>query len=395
MRNNIHEREAMTAPFAALAGKRVLVTGNTGFKGSWLSLWLARLGAEVHGYALAAPTQPSNFEVSRIQECLTSQCFADVRQLGELKAAMERVQPDLVMHLAAQSVVRESYHSPRETFETNVMGTVNVLEAVREMAQPVAVLCVTSDKCYENTERTWGYRECDAMGEHDPYGGSKGAAELAIRSYRHSFFPVAKLDQHGVRLASARAGNVIGGGDWTRDALIVDIFRSLSEGMPVAIRSPNAYRPWQHVLQCLSGYLTLAERLLTADQPEQFCSGWNIGPTPGNEIPVRQIVDVFLKDWGSGEWVDHSDPNQPPEANVLRLAIDKAIWKLDWRPAWTTWEAIEKTADWYREYLSTGRDMQQFSLDQIAEYESAMQSASESRHPANEKSTSQVGIVAK
>jgi CDP-glucose 4,6-dehydratase len=227
---------------------------------------------------------------------------------------------------------------------------------------------VTSDKCYENVEQVWGYRERDALGEHDPYGGSKGAAEIAIRSYRHSFFPVAQLDRHGVRLASARAGNVIGGGDWTGDALLVDIVTALNAGQPVRMRNPSALRPWQHVLQCLSGYLTVGARLL-GPAPETYCSAWNIGPLPGNEIPVSEVVRMFIDFWGAGQALDVSDPSQPPEANILRLSIDKAIWNLGWRPKWSVAKTLEKTADWYRAYFEGQSNMQQISLRQIAEYE--------------------------
>ncbi|MCK5482906.1 MAG: CDP-glucose 4,6-dehydratase, partial [Gemmatimonadetes bacterium] len=305
-------------------GKRIFLTGHTGFKGSWLTLWLHQLGAEVTGYALAPPTDPNHFTVADIRSCLTDHHEADIRDAERLNAAMSAADPDIVMHLAAQSVVRTSYEIPRETFDVNVIGTIGVLDAIRALGKPVVALMVTSDKCYENVEQVWGYREQDALGEHDPYGGSKGAAEIAIRSYRHSFFPVDRMDQHGVRLASARAGNVIGGGDWTDHALMVDVFESLAAGEPIRIRNPEALRPWQHVLQCLSGYLTIAGKLL-GDDAADYCSGWNIGPLPGNELPVAKVVEYFVHCWGEGRYVDASDPDQPPEANLLRLCIDKAI----------------------------------------------------------------------
>jgi CDP-glucose 4,6-dehydratase len=213
------------------------------------------------------------------------------------------------------------------------MGTASILEAIRLWKRPCSAVLVTSDKCYENREQTWGYREIDAMGDHDPYGGSKGAAELVIRAYRDSFFPVSKIQQHGIKIASARAGNVVGGGDWTPDALIVDVVKALSVNQPVAVRSPAAFRPWQHVLQALSGYLTLAMKLLSSDD-SIYCSGWNIGPLPGNEIPVREVVDLFIQAWGSGSWIDVGDPNAPHEAGILRLSIDKALWNLGWNPGW-------------------------------------------------------------
>ncbi len=358
-----------------LRGKSVFLTGHTGFKGSWLCLWLARLGAKVTGFALDPPTDPNNFTVSRVAETLAGHHVGDIRDFARLQAAMFDAQPDVVLHLAAQSVVRRSYEIPRETFDVNVIGTASVLDAVRTLDRPVSVVCVTSDKCYENREQVWGYRESDAMGEHDPYGGSKGAAELVIRSYRSSFFPPDMLHRHGVKLASARAGNVVGGGDWTRDALIVDIVQAIAQGRPVRIRNPHALRPWQHVLQALSGYLTLAARLVESDDAK-YQSGWNIGPAPGNEIPVREVVELFLQAWGDGSWIDGSGGAEPHEANILRLAIDKALWQLDWKPGWDVRETLRKTVAWYREYYRGHADLQQVCLDQIADYESAISGTS-------------------
>lgn len=352
-------------------GKRVFLTGHTGFKGSWLALWLHHLGAEVTGYALEPPSNPNHFSVADVRGCLAQHHEADIRDASKLNRAMTEADPDVVLHLAAQSVVRTSYEIPRETFDVNVIGTIGVLDAIAQLGKPVAAVMITSDKCYENVEQVWGYREEDALGEHDPYGGSKGAAEIAIRSYRHSFFPVSQIDQHGVRLASARAGNVIGGGDWTRDALMVDVVKALATGVPIRMRSPRALRPWQHVLQCLSGYLTIAEKLLSPDA-SQYCSGWNIGPLPGNELPVEEVVQHFIRCWGSGESVDASDPNQVPEANILRLCIDKAIWQLGWQPRWSVYESLEKTAEWYRGYLADPATIREVSIGQIREYEDAL-----------------------
>jgi len=352
-------------------GKRVFLTGHTGFKGSWLALWLHHLGAEVTGYALEPPTDPNHFTVADVPSCLAAHHQADIRDADKINAAMRQADPDIVLHLAAQSVVKTSYEIPRETFDVNVIGTIGVLDAIRELDKPVAAVMITSDKCYENVEQVWGYREQDALGEHDPYGGSKGAAEIAIRSYRHSFFPTSKIDQHGVRLASARAGNVIGGGDWTKHALMVDVFNSLAAGEPIRIRSPRALRPWQHVLQCLSGYLTIAASLL-GDDAADYCSGWNIGPMPGNELPVQAVVEHFIECWGSGQYIDASDPNQLPEANILRLCIDKAIWNLSWRPCWSVYQSLEKTADWYQAYLQDPDNARNISLAQIREYEEAL-----------------------
>jgi CDP-glucose 4,6-dehydratase len=352
-------------------GKRVFLTGHTGFKGSWLALWLHSLGAEVTGYALDPPTDPNHFTVADVGSVLQTHHVADIRDESLLTAAMQQADPDLVMHLAAQTVVRTGYQIPRETYDINVMGTIGVLDAIRSLNRPCAALMVTSDKCYENLEQVWGYREEDALGEHDPYGGSKGAAEIAIRSYRHSFFDPSRVAEHGVRLASARAGNVIGGGDWTKHALIVDVFQALAAGQSIEIRSPRALRPWQHVLQCLSGYLTIGAKLLQSNDGE-YCSGWNIGPMPGNELPVQKVVEHFIECWGYGEFVDVSDPNQLAEANILRLCIDKAIWKLGWRPRWSTCESLAKTVQWYRSYLQNPHCIRDVSLSQIADYQHAL-----------------------
>jgi CDP-glucose 4,6-dehydratase len=375
----------MNAPFNnAFQGRSVFVTGHTGFKGSWLCLWLEHLGARVTGYALEPPTDPNNFSISNVQDVLVGHHEDDIRDEATLHAAMQAAQPDVVLHLAAQTVVHESYRIPRETFDVNVMGTATVLEGVRKLDKQCAVVCITSDKCYENREQLWGYRETDAFGDHDPYGGSKGAAEILIRSYRHSFFHPARLEEHGIKLASARAGNVVGGGDWTADALIVDIVKALSAGESVKIRNLVACRPWQHVLQALSGYLTLAARLLQSDDP-QFCSGWNIGPLPADQLTVREVVEEFLKEWGTGSWRDESDPNQLHEATLLHLAIDKAMHKLDWRPCWSVYEALRQTAHWYRQYTETDGCMQGCCLEQILAYEAAMTVPHRVVSPASER----------
>ncbi len=352
------------------SGRSVFVTGHTGFKGPWLCIWLKQLGAEVTGYALEPPTNPNNFTISRIDECLVNNYVADIRDEKVLHSALQDAAPDIVFHLAAQSVVRESYRIPRETFEINTIGVASVLAGVRKLDKECIVVVVTSDKCYENLEQVWGYRETDPFGDHDPYGGSKGAAEILIRSYRHSFFPPDRLSEHGIKLASARAGNVIGGGDWTEAALIVDVVRALIAGRPVELRNPGSFRPWQHVLQALSGYMTLAVRLAQSDDPE-FCSGWNFGPLPGNELPVRNVVDLFLTEWGEGSWVDASDSSGPREANILRLSIDKAMWRLGWQPAWDIRETLRQTARWYTGFLNDPDSIQAINLEQIAEYEHA------------------------
>ena len=336
----------------AFAGRSVFVTGHTGFKGSWLSIWLHALGARVTGYALAPPTSPSNFEASGVRDLLVAHHEADLRDAASLHSALKAASPDVVFHLAAQPIVRESYANPRETFDVNVMGTVNVLEAIRVLGKPCAVVVVTSDKSYENREQAWGYRECDALGGHDPYSASKGAAEIITASYRRSFFLPQRLQQHGVKLATARAGNVIGGGDWAKDRILTDVVRHLQAGQPVPVRSPRAIRPWQHVLEPLGGYLSLAARMLESNDPS-WCDAWNFGPAPGEEIPVGQLVELFVQAWGSGAWQDVSDPNQLHEAGVLRLCIDKALHQLGWRPRWNVAEAIRRTADWFRRFYAS------------------------------------------
>ncbi len=336
----------------AFAGRSVFVTGHTGFKGSWLSIWLSALGARVSGYALAPPTSPSNFAASAVRDLLAAHHEADLRDIASLRGALQAAAPDVVFHLAAQPLVRQSYAQPRETFDVNVMGTVNLLEAVRVLGRPCVVLVITSDKCYENREQTWGYRECDAMGGHDPYSASKGAAEIAVAAYRRSFFPPAQLPRHGVKLASVRAGNVIGGGDWAKDRIITDVVRHLQAGQPVPVRSPRAIRPWQHVLEPLGGYLTLAARMLQSDDTA-LCDAWNFGPLPGEEVPVAQLVELFVQAWGDGAWQDVSDRQAPHEAGVLRLCIDKAIDQLAWRPRWSVAEAVRRTAQWFRRYYAS------------------------------------------
>lgn len=357
--------------FKQFFGRRILLTGHTGFKGSWLALWLQQLGAEVIGVAQEPPTNPSHFEVANVADHIDRSIIGDIRDEQLLADLVCETKPDLIMHLAAQSVVKTGYENPVETFSTNVMGTVHVLEAIRVSKRPCAALIVTSDKCYENIEQTWGYRECDPMGDHDPYGGSKGAAELVVRSYRHSFFPTSRVDQHGVWLASARAGNVIGGGDWTANALVVDTFKAMVDGRPVQIRSPHSVRPWQHVLQCLSGYLTIAAKLLKA-QDKTICSGWNVGPHPGNELTVKEVVEHFIDCCDQGEWEDVSDPNQLREAGVLRLSIDKALTDLQWQPTWDVYMTIQKTAEWYQRYTQSPNSMQAFSLSQIEQFQEQM-----------------------
>jgi CDP-glucose 4,6-dehydratase len=323
-------------------GRRVLLTGHTGFKGSWTALWLSRAGAEVSGFSLAPPSEPSLHDQARIADDVRS-LGGDVRDLEAMRRAMRESQAEVVLHMAAQSLVRESYAAPVETYATNVMGTVNVLEAARleRLDGPRAIVVVTSDKCYENREQIWGYRETDAMGGHDPYSSSKGCAELVASAYRRSFFadPSAK-----VAVATVRAGNVIGGGDWARDRLVPDAMRAFGEGRQVVLRNPRSTRPWQHVLEPIGGYLHLAEKLLQGDD---LASGWNFGPRDADCRPVGEVVDALAKLWGRGAgWVLEAGA-QPHEAASLRLDCAKASAQLGWEPKLRLPTALEWVTEWY------------------------------------------------
>lgn len=333
-------------------GKTVFMTGHTGFKGSWLSLWLHRLGAKVYGYSLPAPTNPSLFHLARINHCVSG-TTGDIRDLKHLADTLTEVQPDIVFHLAAQPLVRESYVTPIDTFSTNVMGTANVLEAVRGVPSVRAVVVVTSDKCYENREWLWGYREDDPMGGHDPYSASKGASELVVASYRRSFFEQNADTQAGI--ASVRAGNVIGGGDFAQDRLIPDFIRAIERKEAITIRNPHAIRPWQFVLEPLSGYLSVAQRLY--EEPQEYAEGWNFGPADTDTQTVSQICAVFnhaLQKQGNSTVDVELTPQrqQPHEAVHLRLDISKARQRLDWIPKLELHTALELTATWYGSYLN-------------------------------------------
>jgi len=330
----------------AFKGKKIFITGHTGFKGSWLALWLQSLGAKVYGYSLPPPTTPSNYELCTLRELLAGEWIADIRDREQMKNAIAECQPDVIFHLAAQPLVRASYREPFETFEVNVMGTASVLDAVRATNKPCAVICITTDKCYENHEREEGYSEGEPMGGYDPYSASKGAAEILIASYRRAFFNPDTLASHGIQLASARAGNVIGGGDFAEDRIVVDLIKALQAGETLKVRNPQAIRPWQHVLEPLSGYLTLAERMLASPSPS-WCEGWNFGPEKESERTVGELVDLFVNTWGSGSWEDISSPYHLHEAGILRLKINKAKNKLSWSPRWTFETMIERTVAWY------------------------------------------------
>ncbi len=343
-------------------GRRVFVTGHTGFKGSWLCLWLQRLGADVTGYALAPATQPSLFETASVARGMRS-VVGDIRDAAALREAMASARPEVVIHMAAQALVRESYANPVETYSVNVVGTAQVLDAVRACPSVRAVVSVTTDKCYENREWHWGYRETDRLGGHDPYSSSKAGAELVTAAYRSSFFGHA---DRPVALASARAGNVIGGGDWSRDRLIPDILAAIEAGQAVRIRYPDAVRPWQHVLEPLSGYLALAERLC-GDNGRNYAEAWNFGPADEDARPVRWIVEQMLERWGRGSWVLEAQP-QPHEASYLKLDCSKAHARLAWRPRWTLGDALGAIVDWQRTHLR-GDDMRASTLSQIARFE--------------------------
>ena len=345
-------------------GKRVFVTGHTGFKGSWLCLLLSDMGAEVTGYALVPPTTPSLFEQARVGATMHS-VIGDVRDGAALKHAMAAARPEVVIHMAAQPLVRYSYANPVETYTTNVIGLVHLLEAVRATPGVRSVVNVTSDKCYENREWPWGYREDEAMGGYDPYSNSKGCAELVTAGYRSSFFNAAQYVEHGVALGSGRAGNVIGGGDWAEDRLIPDMLRAIGRGEAVKIRHPAAIRPWQHVLEPLSGYLLLAEKL--HDEGPAHAEGWNFGPHDTDAKPVSWIIDRIAAEWGGGAaWVLDGNTH-PHEATYLKLDCSKARGRLGWRPRWDLSQTLGHIVAWHKA-CDAGADMRAVTLAQIDSY---------------------------
>jgi CDP-glucose 4,6-dehydratase len=331
-------------------GKRVLVTGHTGFKGSWLVIWLHTMGAEVVGIALYPATDRDNFVLSGIGTKIKADLRGDIRDGLLMKEVFQQYQPEIVFHLAAQPLVRLSYDIPVETFEVNVMGTINVLEAIRATESVKVAVMITTDKCYENREQIWGYRENEAMGGYDPYSSSKGAAEIAIASWRRSFFNPEQYEKHGKSIASVRAGNVIGGGDWALDRIIPDCIKALEAGKPIEIRSPKAIRPWQHVLEPLSGYMLLAQKIW--DEPTKYCEGWNFGPNPESIATVWDVATKVIENYGSGDLKDLSDLNALHEAKLLMLDISKARYQLGWQPKMNISETVALTIDWYKRYLN-------------------------------------------
>ncbi len=355
----------------AYKGKRVLVTGHTGFKGAWLCEWLLALGAEVHGYALEPPTRPSLFKQLKLAKRIKSHTIGDVRDLDSLVRTIRRVRPDFIFHLAAQPLVRLSYEKPVETFDTNVMGTVHVLEAARRVfgkaryGRNVSIVCITTDKCYENKETARPYREDDPMGGFDPYSCSKGCDELLIASYRRSFFG---SPDSPVWVASARAGNVIGGGDWAKDRIVPDCMRALSKGEAIPVRNKVSTRPWQHVLEPLCGYLTLGAALNSRKRFDDYAGGFNFGPDPKDNRTVKELVEEILK-WRRGEWVDRSDPQAVHEAGLLNLDIRKARRILGWKPRWNFAETVRQTVDWY-DAIEKDADPIETTQRQIEDYDS-------------------------
>jgi len=346
-------------------GKKVFLTGHTGFKGGWLSLWLSSMGAKVTGYALAANTTPSLFDVLAIESLVEKAHLADVRDLENLQKSISQAKPDVVIHMAAQPLVRYSYVNPVETYATNVMGTVHVLESIRSVDSVRATVIVTTDKCYENKEWVWGYRENEPMGGFDPYSNSKGCAELVTSAYRQSYFSGATSVN---KVASARAGNVIGGGDWSEDRLIPDAIKAFEENKPLMIRNPLATRPWQHVLEPLSGYLILAQALY--EQGSAFATGWNFGPRDEDNRSVQEVVELLIAGWNKTALWQKEGVEQPHEADLLRLDCSKARRELGWIPKWGLETAIHKIVQWQEAY-KVKENMQEISLAQINQYMSS------------------------
>ena len=345
--------------------KVVLLTGHTGFKGSWLAIWLNMLGAKVVGYSLDPYSDKGNFMASKLQDKLLADVRGDIRDQKKLNETIQKYQPEIIFHLAAQALVKTAYNDPVETYETNTMGTVYVLEAVRHNACLKTAIMITSDKCYENVEQMWGYKETDRMGGYDPYSASKGAAELIISSYRNSYFNPKDYDKHSKAVACVRAGNVIGGGDWSENRLIPDCIRFIESGQDIEIRNPIATRPWEHVLEPLSGYLRVGEKLL--EDPITYATSFNFGPHISANKPVLEVVQRLAQYYGKGKVVNASDPNAVHENILLNLDVTKAYVMLNWQAKWGLQDAVEKTVDWYQKAL-TSSDMYDFCVQQIQEH---------------------------
>jgi CDP-glucose 4,6-dehydratase len=348
------------------SGKRVFLTGHTGFKGGWLALWLCDMGAEVFGYALQPPTSPNFYGAANLDSVLAASTLADIRDAPTLAGALADARPEVVFHLAAQPLVRQSYLDPVDTFATNVLGTANLLEAARHTPGVKAIVNVTSDKCYDNREWIWPYRENDGLGGHDPYSSSKACAELVTTAYRRSF-----LHTMGIRLASVRAGNVIGGGDWAADRLVPDFFRAVLANETLVIRSPDATRPWQHVIEPVAGYLMLAEKLV--DVGESYAEAWNFGPDDADTRPVRWIADYLCRRISGASWQPAAEP-QPHEAHTLKLDNSKVKARLGWRPKWNLDQALDLTLAWHHAWTNGG-SMMELTLSQIAAYDAAVRAS--------------------
>ena len=342
-------------------GRRVLITGHTGFKGGWLSLWLTKLGAKVYGYAIDPPNSPSFFKEAKVESFIEKSIYGNILDIELFTKKMLDISPEIVIHMAAQSLVKDSYSNPKLTLSTNIMGTVNLFEAIRKTPSVKAVLNITSDKCYENNETDIGYTEKDPMGGFDPYSSSKGCSELISSAYRNSFF-----HNSGIALATARAGNVIGGGDWAKDRIIPDAVRAFQNNKPLLVRNPKATRPWQHVLEPLSGYILLCQRLI--ESPRDFSEGWNFGPSFGDVSTVSKVVDILSRNWGDGASWTYDNRYHPHEAALLKLDCSKANTRLNWMPIWHLDQALTETLQWYKSWIDN-KDMNQFSLFQIDYYQ--------------------------
>ncbi|MFW6257140.1 MAG: CDP-glucose 4,6-dehydratase [Prolixibacteraceae bacterium] len=352
---------------SAYKGKTVLVTGNTGFKGSWMTMMLLHFKANVVGYALQPEVNGKPvYDELRLNDKV-NQYIEDIRSYKEVKKCIEETQPDIIFHMAAQPLVRESYQEPYATLDVNIMGTLNLLEAVRKLKLQTKIICITSDKSYQNQEWLFGYRENDPLGGNDPYSASKAAAEIIISSYRNSFFNPEKFAEHGVMLASVRAGNVIGGGDWADDRIVPDSIRSLKKGEKIFVRNPLATRPWQHVLEPTGGYLLLGAKMFENESnAETYCSAFNFGPLISSNLPVQALVDEIIHNWGSGEWT-YNPEDAVHEASLLNLTIEKAYHLLDWFPVWDFKDGVKHTTEWYKQQFNGG-DMVEFTNKQIVDY---------------------------
>ena len=354
----------------AYKDKKVLITGHTGFKGSWFSLWLAKADANVYGYSMPPPGRPAMFELLQLKDVLQHQ-VADIRDFTKLSKSIFRIRPDVIFHFAAQSLVGQGYASPLETIEVNTLGTANVMEAVRQAGVPAAVVIVTSDKSYRNREWNYGYREADELGGDDPYSASKGAAEIMVHCWRKSFFDPHKTNEHGVRLASVRAGNVIGGGDYAVDRIIPDCIRYLQANESIIVRNPNHTRPWQHVLEPLAGYLTLGAKLLTQPHSPEYCDAFNFGPSVTSNRNVRERVEEVIGCWGEGSWHHLKNDRANHETMLLHVSSDKAFHQLGWAPKWDFKETISTTIEWYKQagIMDDHRQLIELTLEQIKKFE--------------------------